>query len=57
MVSWNMCEACKLNALVKVDMGACQQSICEDREEQYKWEDWEWEFGVSFLALASIDYN
>ena len=34
MVSWNMCEACKLNALVKVDMGACQQSICEDREEQ-----------------------
>lgn len=27
MVSWNTCEACKFNVLMKVDMGACQQSI------------------------------
>ena len=39
MVSWNMCKACKLNALMKVDMGACQQSIYEESEEQSKWED------------------
>lgn len=36
MVSWNMCEACKLNALMKVDMGACQQSTYKESEERLK---------------------
>jgi len=34
MVKWNMCEAWKLGALMKVNMGSHQQSTDEESVEQ-----------------------